>query len=126
MDRLPLTMAGLNDFHIPANVKEAEHLMQEDLKLKEDLVNSMAEAEVSIDRFLLELREQNPDLEMRPATKDYSVMTSSLDGMLEELKATQEEFDRFWALHKARVDHMVKMCHFSRTTEKVGTVTCSH
>ncbi len=126
MNKLPETIIALDDFHVPANVKEAEDLMQEDLKLKEDLVNMMAEAEVSIDRFLAELQEQNSEVELRPSTKGYFVMISFLNGLLEELKSKQEEFDGFWALHKARVDHMMKMCHFNRTTDKVGTVTCCH
>ena len=47
-------------------------------------------------------------------------MMSLLNKMLEELKTKQTEFDQFWSLHKARVDHMMRMCHFNRTSEKVG------
>ena len=125
MDKLPQTIIALNDFQVPANVKEAENLMQEDLKLKERLVNLIAEAEVSIDRFMSELREQYPSLEMNPATRDHITMMSLLNGMMEELKNKQEEFDDFWALHKARVDHMMRMCHFVRTAAKVCVCVCA-
>ena len=120
MTKLPETMMALDDFHIPNDVKQAENLMQEGLKLKEDLVNMMAEAELSIDHFITELKEQNPGVETCPATKDYIMMMSSLNGLLEELKAKRTDFEAFWTLHDARVNHAIKLCHFGRTTEEVG------
>ena len=49
-------------------------------------------------------------------------MISSVDGMMKEIKAHQSEFDQFWKLHRARVEHMMSMCHFNRSTEKVRSL----
>ena len=115
---------ALNLCEVPSCVKDAEHLMQEDLKLKETLANKMAEAELSSDRFLDALKHQQPveSIEMSPDTKELLTMMASLGGMLQELKAEQGKFDSFWVIHKARVDHMMRMCHFNRSAEKVYTV----
>ena len=117
---LKLTQA-LDLCEVPSSVKEAEHLMTEDLKLKEALANKMAEAELSTDRFLEQLKHQLPmeTLEMTPDTKEQITMMSSLNGMMQELKAEQGKFDSFWMIHKARVDHMMRMCHFNRSADKV-------
>ena len=117
---LKLTQA-LDLCEVPNSVKDAEHLMTEDLKLKEALANKMAEAELSTDRFLETLKHQLPmeTLEMAPDTKEQITMMSSLNGMMQELKAEQGKFDSFWMIHKARVDHMMRMCHFNRSADKV-------
>ena len=117
---LKLTQA-LDLCEVPSSVKEAEHLMTEDLRLKEALANKMAEAELSTDRFLETLKHQLPmeTLEMTPDTKEQITMMSSLNGMMQELKAEQGKFDSFWMIHKARVDHMMRMCHFNRSADKV-------
>ena len=118
---LPNLITALDLCDLPKDVKDAEKLMQEDLKLKETIVGKIAEAEVAIDRFMDEMKQQRPEdsFEISPATKDHITMLSLLNGMLEELKEKQEEFDEFWALHRARVDHMMRMCHFSRSVAKV-------
>ena len=115
-------MEALNLCEVPSTVKDAEHLMQQDLRLKEALANKMAEAELSTDRFLEALKHQLSleTVEMSPDTKEQLTMMSSLNGMLQELKAEQGKFDSFWMIHKARVDHMMRKCHFNRSTEKVG------
>ena len=112
---------ALNLCEAPNSVKDAEHLMTQDLKLKETLANKMAEAELSTDRFLETLKHQQPmdTLEMAPDTKELITMMASLNGMLQELKAEQGKFDSFWIVHKARVDHMMRKCHFNRSVEKV-------
>ena len=46
-------------------------------------------------------------------------MMLSVEKMMKEIKARQSEFDQFWKLHRARVEHMMSMCHFNRSTEKV-------
>ena len=61
MEKLPPVMEAMNTFDVPETVKDAETLMQRDLDEKETMVNIIAEAEVSVDRFMSELREQNPD-----------------------------------------------------------------
>ena len=116
---------ALNLCQVPESVKDAEHLMLEDLKLKETLANKMAEAELSTERFLDTLKQQLPgdSVETAPDTKEQITMMSSLNDMLKELKAEQKKFDSFWAIHKARVDHMMRKCHFERSAEKVSTNT---
>ena len=122
MAELPDLLTALDLYDVPKDVKDAEKLMQEDLKLKERIVNEITVAEMAADYFMTELKEQNPEdsLEMSPATKDYITMMSLLKGMLEELKEKEEEFDKLWALHRARVDHMMRMCHFNRSAAKVS------
>ena len=122
MAELPDLLTALDLYDIPKDVKDAEKLMQEDLKLKERIVNEIALAEVAADNFMNELRQQKPEdsFEISPATKDYITMVSLLNGILEELKEKEEQFDKVWALHRARVDHMMRMCHFNRSAGKVG------
>ena len=81
----------------------------------------MAEAELSADGFLETLKRQYPDesMELSPDTKEVIMMLGSLNGMLTELKAELRKFDSFWVIHKARVDHMMRKCHFNRSAEKV-------
>ena len=126
LSQFPKLTEALNLCEVPASVKDAEHLMQEDLKLKETLANKMAETELSIDRFLETLKHQRPmdTMEMSPDTKEHITMMSSLNGMLQELKAEQGKFDSFWMVHKARVDHMMRNCHFNRGVDKVHVPTC--
>ena len=47
-------------------------------------------------------------------------MISSVDDMLMEIKGSQNSFDEFWKVHRSRVEHIMRMCHFSRSGEKVG------
>ena len=61
MEKLPPVMEAMNTFDVPETVKDAETLLQRDIDEKETMVNIIAEAEVSIDRFMTELREQNPE-----------------------------------------------------------------
>ena len=60
--------------------------MQEDLKLKERIVNQIALAEVAADNFMHELKQQKPEdsFEISLATKDYTTMLSLLNGILTE------------------------------------------
>ena len=122
MEELPDLLTALDLYDVPKDVKDAEKLMQEDLKLKNRIVNQIALAEVAADNFLHELRQQKPEdsFEISPATRDYITMMSLLNGMLEELKEKEEELDKIWPLHRARMDHMVRMCHFNRSAGKVG------
>lgn len=120
--RFPEVRDALDLVKVPGNVKEAEHIMQEDLKLKESLVNRLAEAELSIEHFLDVLKQQHDQgsLEISLGTKDYITMMSSLKGMLEDIQHSQSQFDEFWGVHKGRVDHMMRMCHFTRSADKVS------
>lgn len=127
MTRVPEVTEALRVCEVPDSIKEAEHLMQEDLKLKENLVNRIAEAELNIDRFFTVLNEQGvrENVEVGSGTSEYVSMADSLSGMLQDLKASQGQFDGFWTTHKARVDHMMRMCHFKKTAEEVcRSVVC--
>ena len=128
MTRVPDVMEALRACEVPDSVKNAEHLMQEDLKLKENLVNRIAEAELNIDRLLSVLAmsedgngtEESVEVGSVSGGQDYVSMKEALHGMLKDLKASQGQFDSFWTIHKARVDHMMRMCHYKRTAEEVG------
>lgn len=37
----------------------------------------------------------------------------------EEVHEEQAEFEKLWSLHKARLDHMMRTCHYKKTVEKV-------
>lgn len=130
MNSVPEVTEALRMCDVPMSVKDAEHLMQEDLKLKESLVNKVAEAELNIDGLLSSLEsdeEGGRKAEGKGAKsgdEDYISMQEALRKMLKDLKVSQGQFDGFWTLHKARVDHMMHMCHFKQTAEKVRDNTC--
>ena len=115
-------LTSFDRYNVPKDVKDAEKMMQEGMKLKERVVNVIAVVEVAADKFMNELKEQNPEdsSESSLATKDYVSMMSQLNGMLEELKEKKEEIDKVWALHQAKVDHMMRVCQFNRSAEEVG------
>ena len=46
-------------------------------------------------------------------------MTKSVGDMLMEVKDSQSKFDEFWRVHRSHVEHIMRMCHFSRSGEKV-------
>lgn len=127
MTRVPEVTGALRACEVPNSVKEAEHLMQEDLKLKENLVNKIAEAELNIDRLVSVLSgqgaEESVEVGSASGSGEYITMRDALSGMMKDLRASQGQFDSFWTSHKTRVDHMMRMCHFKRTAEKVG-VAC--
>ena len=58
MARLPDTRKALSSFTMPTTVKDAEHLMQDELQMKEKLINLFAESELKMDEFLTSLNEQ--------------------------------------------------------------------
>lgn len=59
--KFPDVRDGLNDFEVPQNVKDAERLMTQHLKLKEYFVNFFAEVDVCIDELTSNLSEQPQD-----------------------------------------------------------------
>ena len=122
MAELPDLLTAFDLYDIPKNVNDADKLMQEDTKRKERIVNAIAVVEAATDKFMNELKQQEPEdsFKSSPATKDCITMMSQLNRMLEELKEKNEEFDKVWALHQARVDHTMRMFHFNKSAEKVG------
>ena len=81
-------LTAIDLYDVPKDVKDAEKLMQEDMKLKERVVNKITVVEVAADKFMNELKQQKPEdsFELSPATKDFITMMSQLNGMLEELR----------------------------------------
>ena len=125
MASVPEVTEALNVCSVPGTIKEAEHLMQEDLKLKENLVNRVTEAELNIDSFVSSLDRQGSSegVELGAGAgnaKDYMTMRNYLDDLLVELRTSLSKFDAFWLVHKARVDHMMRMCHFKKTAATVS------
>ena len=123
MTELPDLLTGFDLYDVPKDVKDAEKLMQENVKLKERVVNEISVVEVAADKFMNELKQQRPEdsFESSPPTKDYiSIMMSQLNELLRELKEKKEEIDKVWALCQARMDHMTRVCHFNSSAEKVG------
>jgi phage-related tail protein len=123
MGRLPETKKGLGTFKMPSTVKDAERLMQEELGLKEKMINLFAESELKMDQFLTSLNDQQSHA---PASLDLRAMTSSVGEMLIEVKDSQKEFDDFWKIHRTHSEHIMRMCHFSRSGEKLKQMMGGH
>ena len=114
---------GLNEFEVPQSVKDAERLLQQHLKLKEFFINLFAEIDVLMDQLTTRL------LAKQEAAASLSVATVALlstPSVMEYLNRTNEdvreeqaEFDKFWVMHKARLDHIMRTCHFYRSVIKV-------
>ena len=122
MAELPDLLTAIDLYDVPKDVEDADKLMQEDTKLKERIVNKITVVEAAADKFTDELKQQEPEdsFESSLAMKDSVTMMSQLNGMLEELKEKKEEIDKVWALHQAKVDHMMRVCQFNRSAEEVG------
>ena len=122
---VPEATESLNMCSVPDSVKEAEQLMQKDLQLKENLVNRITEAELNIDGLISSLTSQgvkgkNDVGASSGGTEDYGTMKDALSGMLQDMHSSLSQFDAFWTVHKARVDHMMRMCHFQKTASSVS------
>jgi hypothetical protein len=123
MGRLPETKKGLGTFKMPSTVKDAEQLMKEELGLKEKMINLFAESELKMDQFLASLNDQQSHA---PASLDLRAMTSSVGEMLIEIKDSQKEFDNLWKIHRTHSEHIMRMCHFSRSGEKLKQMMSGH
>ena len=131
---MPEVSKSLNMFSVPETIKEAEQLLQRDMMLKENLVNRITEAELNIDGLLTALVNQGSEAEIEggassAGAKDYGTMKDTLEAMTVDLHACIGEFDTFWLVHKARVDHMMHMCHFrsmaiSVSLRRTGVCVC--
>ncbi|XP_019856098.1 PREDICTED: triple functional domain protein-like [Amphimedon queenslandica] len=130
LEKMPHVRDGLNDFEIPQSVKDAERLMTEQLKLKEFFVNMFAEIDVCIDQLTTYLVDQSQDTTLSGASAVAMLSSEHVLAYLnrtnEEVHEEQAEFDKFWALHKARLDHMMRTCHYKRTVEKVKHLVQGH
>ena len=123
LSRLPDVRDGLNEFEVPQLVKDAERLLQQHLKLKEFFVNMFAEIDVLMDQLTTRLLAKN---EAAASLTVATVALLPIPSVMEYLNRTNEEvheeqaeFDKFWAMHKARLDHIMRTCHFYRTVIKV-------
>lgn len=119
--QFPKLTEALDLCQVPSCVKDAEHLLQEDCKLKETLANRLSEVVLVNDGFLETMKHQQSGATMEVAlnTKEHIKMMSSLKAMLQELRAKQRQLDSFWLNHKACLDHMIRVCHFDDSAEKV-------
>ena len=117
----PKFTEALDHSELPNGVKEAEQLMQADLKLKETFGGKMAEAALSADRFLETLKQQQPGATMQMAldTKEHIKMMVSLKLIQQELKEKQEKLSSFWLVHKAHMEHVIHMCSYNERAEEV-------
>jgi hypothetical protein len=134
LQRFPDVRDGLNEFEIPQTVKDAERLMSQHLKLKEFFINFFAEIDVCIDQLNDNLTPPGDSSDHQPALllpiKTLPILSDSVLPFLnktnEEVHEEQAEFDKFWSLHKASLDHMMRTCHFKRTIEKVRRLMQGH
>ena len=119
--RHPRFTLALDHGELPSRVGEAEKLMQADLKLKERFESKIAETLLSNNRFLEGLKQQQPGATMQMAldTKEHIKMMVTLKVMSEELKKKQDHLSSFWLAHKARMEHLIQMCHLNEKTEEV-------
>lgn len=119
--RYPKFAETLDHGKLPSRVKEAEQLMQADLKLKERFESKMAEALLSSHKFLEALKQQQPEARMQIDldTKDHIKMMASLKGMHQDLKEKQDQLNTFWLAHKACMGQLMHMCHLNEKIEEV-------
>ena len=124
LTRIPHVRDGLNEFEIPQSVKDAERLLQQHLKLKEFFVNMFAEIDVLIDQLSTRLTPKEEEEATSLGATTVAVLNTPevmeyLNRTNEDIRQEQAEFDSFWGVHKARLDHIMRTCHFYRTVMKV-------
>ncbi len=126
--RYPKFAEALDRSKLPSRVKEAERLMQADLKLKESFESKMAEALLSNDRVLEALKQQQPEAGMQMAldTKEHIKRMVTLKLMHQELKKKQDELNNFWLAHKACMGQLMHICHLNEKIEKVLYICMVH
>lgn len=129
LKRFPDIRDGLNEFQVPQSVKDAERLLQQHLKLKEYFVNMFAEIDVLMDQLIGNIvkssGENAANLDVAAvALLPTSVVLEYLNRTNEDVQEEQAEFNKFWAVHKSRLDHMMRTCHFYKTVQKVWC-TCT-
>lgn len=78
MARLPETKQALSTFNVPTTVKDAEHLMQDELGMKEKMMNLFAESELKMDQFMTSLKEQQKHTDSIMVHQQY-IMHIALD-----------------------------------------------
>ena len=124
LKRFPDVRDGLNDFEVPDLVKDAERLLQQHLKLKEFFMNMFAEIDVLIDQLVTRLIEKGEGAASLGVATVALLPTPSvleyLNRTNEDVREEQAEFDKFWSMHKSRLDHIMKTCHFYRSVKKVS------
>ena len=110
---------SLDSVEMPDDVRGAEKMMQDSLMKRERMFTLLTEAEMPIHTFLKHLNHPSEEEMGTAMTKDYNSMIASLNGLLEELKVTEKDSNAFWSIHKARIDHFLRICHFKKSANKV-------
>ena len=118
-EEIPKIKASLDSLDMPEDVKAAERTMQESLMRRERIFTLLTEAEMPIHTFLKHLNHPGEEEVGTAMTKAYNSMIASLGEMLEELKEEEKGSNAFWTVHKARLDHFLRICHFKKSAEKV-------
>ena len=126
--RYPKFAEALDHNKLPSRVKEAEQLMQADLKLKESFESKLAAALLSSQKFLEALRKQQPEASMQIGldTKEHIKMMASLKGLHQDLKDKQDQLNAFWIAHKAHMGQLMHMCHLYEKVEEVFIYMVHH
>lgn len=108
------------------NVVEAEAWVKADCETKKDISGQLMDAGLSVDKFLENLKSQQPrgTAEIALDSKELVNLMSSLKMMSKEILDRQEELSGFWPGHKAEMDHMIRMCYFNDKVEKVCNYIC--
>ena len=117
---MPKIKVSLDSVEMPQDVKAAEKAMQDSLIKRERMFTLLTEAEMPIHAFLTHLNHPSEEEMGTAMTKDYNSMIASLNGLLEELKAEEKDSNAFWGVHKARIDHFLRTCHFKKSADKVS------
>ena len=110
---------SLDHLDLPCSVSGAEFLLQDSLQRKEVWLGVIDELRDPIRTFLERLNHPSEEEMGTAMTKDYNSMIASLNGLLEELDSETGLANAFWVLHKARLDHIIKVCQFRKSADKV-------
>ena len=111
--------SSLDHFDLPSNVRGAELLIEDNLQRKEVWLGVIDEMREPILTFLDHLNHPGEEELGTAMTKAYNSMIASLGEMLERLKEEEKGSNAFWTVHKARLDHMLQVCQFRRSADKV-------
>ena len=106
----------VDQYQLPSSVKDAEHLMQESLKIKESLNVRVSEGITFFDGLLESLKQQDAT-NMAESSNESAI--SSLEILLQELRAKLEQLESIWLVCKHHMDHMIRICHFNENAKEV-------
>ncbi|KAL5475464.1 hypothetical protein EMCRGX_G025283 [Ephydatia muelleri] len=111
--------SSLDHFELPCNVAGAEFLIEDSLQRKEVWLGVIDEMREPIHTVLNHLNHPGEEEVGMAMTKAYNSMIASLGEMLEELKEEEKGSNAFWTVHKARLDHILRVCQFRKSADKI-------